>query len=118
MSSGPTIAKQGRPRFIRRLSVIARRSRLIPLLELLSVVALIAMVSISYFIITEQYDAMLEHYGPEIGVNCARKHIGWYTRGLHGSAEFRNAFNKEADAGRARAMLRHFYAPWLSKAAA
>ncbi len=54
MSSGPTIAKQGRPRFIRRLSVIARRSRLIPLLELLSVVALIAMVSISYFIITEQ----------------------------------------------------------------
>ncbi|MEA1013417.1 PAS domain-containing sensor histidine kinase [Sphingosinicella sp. LY1275] len=33
---------------------MARRSRLIPLLELLSVVALIAMVSISYFIITEQ----------------------------------------------------------------
>ena len=35
-------------------------------------------------------------YGPQIGVNCARKHIGWYTKGLHGSAEFRNAFNQEA----------------------
>jgi len=71
-----------------------------------------------YAVITEQYEAMLGHYGPEIGVNVARKHIGWYTRGLHGSAEFRNAFNKEGDAGRALAMLRNFYAPWLSKAAA
>lgn len=71
-----------------------------------------------YAVVAEQYEAMLEHYGPVIGVNCARKHVGWYTRGLHGSAEFRNAFNKEADPGRARAMLRDFYAPWLSKAAA
>jgi tRNA-dihydrouridine synthase B len=71
-----------------------------------------------YAVIIEQYEAMLEHYGPVIGANCARKHIGWYTRGLHGSAEFRNAFNKEADPARAKAMLREFYAPWLSKAAA
>ena len=71
-----------------------------------------------YCVITEQYDAMLDHYGELIGTNCARKHIGWYTRGLHGSAEFRNAFNKEGDPKRARAMLREFYTPWLSKAAA
>jgi tRNA-dihydrouridine synthase B len=71
-----------------------------------------------YAVITEQYEAMLRLYGTEVGVNCARKHIGWYTKGLHGSAEFRNAFNKEADPMRARAMLRDFYAPWLCKAAA
>ena len=71
-----------------------------------------------YCVITEQYRAMLEHYGTENGVNCARKHIGWYTKGLHGSAEFRNAFNKEPDAERAQAMLYEFYAPWLSRAAA
>jgi tRNA-dihydrouridine synthase B len=71
-----------------------------------------------YHLILEQYEAMLEHYGPAIGTNVARKHIGWYTRGLHGSAEFRNAFNKEADPLRAKAMLRDFYAPWLSRAAA
>jgi tRNA-dihydrouridine synthase B len=71
-----------------------------------------------YCLIIEQYEAMLEHYGPVIGANCARKHIGWYTRGLHGSAEFRNAFNKEADPKRAKAMLYDFYAPWLSRAAA
>jgi tRNA-dihydrouridine synthase B len=71
-----------------------------------------------YHLIIEQYEAMLEHYGTVIGTNVARKHIGWYTRGLHGSAEFRNAFNKEGDPARAKAMLREFYAPWLSRAAA
>ncbi len=71
-----------------------------------------------YRVITDQYDAMLDLYGPVIGVNCARKHIGWYTKGIHGSAEFRNAFNKEAEPDRARAMLHNFYGPWLSKAAA
>ena len=71
-----------------------------------------------YAVIVEQYRAMLSLYGTEVGVNCARKHIGWYTKGLHGSAEFRNAFNKEPDAGRALVMLGEFYAPWLSRAAA
>ena len=69
-------------------------------------------------VILEQYEAMLELYGPAIGVNCARKHIGWYTRGLYNSAEFRNEFNKVLDPNQAKAMLRDFYAPWLSKAAA
>jgi len=71
-----------------------------------------------YAVIVEQYEAMLDLYGPQIGANCARKHVGWYTRGLPGSAEFRNAFNKEGDPARAKAMLRDFYAPWLTKAAA
>ena len=71
-----------------------------------------------YRVIAGQYDAMLSLYGSQIGVNCARKHIGWYTKGLHGSAEFRNAFNQEPDPNRAKAMLRGFYEPWLVKEAA
>ncbi|HEY5710344.1 MAG TPA: tRNA dihydrouridine synthase DusB [Allosphingosinicella sp.] len=71
-----------------------------------------------YAVIVEQYEAMLALYGEVIGVNCARKHIGWYTKGLPGSAEFRNAFNQQPDAKQARAMLRDFYSPWLSRAAA
>jgi tRNA-dihydrouridine synthase B len=71
-----------------------------------------------YILITEQYRDMLSHYGAENGVNIARKHIGWYTKGLHGSAEFRNLFNKEPDPVRALHMLGQFYAPYLSKAAA
>ncbi|MDX5984889.1 tRNA dihydrouridine synthase DusB [Sphingomonas echinoides] len=71
-----------------------------------------------YTVIAEHYDAMLSHYGNETGVNMARKHIGWYTRGLHGSAEFRNRVNQIADPKVVKAMLAEFYAPWCSRAAA
>jgi tRNA-dihydrouridine synthase B len=71
-----------------------------------------------YQVIAAHYAAMLEVYGKETGVNMARKHIGWYTKGLHGSAEFRYKVNQEPDAARVVAMLAEFYAPWLSRAAA
>ncbi len=71
-----------------------------------------------YRAVTEHYDAMLDHYGTETGVNMARKHIGWYTRGLHGSAEFRNMVNHEASAERVKAMLYDFYMPQIELAAA
>ncbi|MDR6146567.1 tRNA-dihydrouridine synthase B [Sphingomonas sp. SORGH_AS870] len=71
-----------------------------------------------YRAVSEHYDAMLEHYGAETGVNMARKHIGWYTRGLHGSADFRNKVNQEASADRVKAMLYDFYMPQIELAAA
>ncbi|MFA5988575.1 MAG: tRNA dihydrouridine synthase DusB [Sphingomonas sp.] len=71
-----------------------------------------------YRVITEHYDAMLSLYGNETGVNLARKHIGWYTRGLHGSAEFRNRVNQEGDARVVQAMLAEFYAPYRAREAA
>jgi tRNA-dihydrouridine synthase B len=71
-----------------------------------------------YRVIAEHYGAMLDHYGTVTGVNMARKHIGWYTKGLPGSAEFRNAVNQEPDPARVQAMLAEFYAPWREKAAA
>jgi tRNA-dihydrouridine synthase B len=71
-----------------------------------------------YRAIIEHYDAMLSHYGSETGVNMARKHIGWYTRGLHGSAEFRNRVNQEPDPRVVKAMLAEFYAPWRAREAA
>ena len=71
-----------------------------------------------YLAIAGHYEAMLEHYGIETGVNMARKHIGWYTKGLHGSAEFRNRVNQIADPNQVKAMLAEFYAPWRHLAAA
>lgn len=71
-----------------------------------------------YHLIVRHYEDMLAHYGETTGVNMARKHIGWYTKGLHGSADFRNAVNKVADARTVLAMLERFYEPWLSRAAA
>ena len=69
-------------------------------------------------VILDQYDAMQGLYGTQTGVNLARKHIGWYTKGLPGSAEFRNRVNTQDDPAVVVEMLREFYAPWLSRAAA
>ncbi|WP_066556765.1 tRNA dihydrouridine synthase DusB [Croceicoccus bisphenolivorans] len=66
-----------------------------------------------FALIVEHYDAMLEHYGRFTGVRMARKHLGWYTKGLPGSAEFRNKVNFVDDADAALAMIRDFYAPLL-----
>ena len=69
-------------------------------------------------IMLEQYEAMQSLYGRVTGVNLARKHIGWYTKGLPGSAEFRNRVNFIDDPDQVTAMLREFYAPWLARSAA
>lgn len=71
-----------------------------------------------YALIVDHYKMMLDHYGEATGVNMARKHIGWYTKGLHGSAEFRNAVNQIPDAKTVLSMLEEFYEPWLTRKAA
>jgi len=69
-------------------------------------------------VMLQQYDEMLSLYGTHTGVNLARKHIGWYTKGLPGSAEVRNIVNQQDDPAIVIAMLREFYTPWLDRAAA
>ena len=68
-----------------------------------------------YSVITEHYRAMLDHYDRPTGVNMARKHIGWYTKGLAGSAEFRNAVNQEPDGDVVLEMLARFYEPFIAQ---
>lgn len=63
-------------------------------------------------LIIEHYEDMLALYGRDTGVKMARKHLGWYTKGLPGSAEFRNKVNFVDDADEVMAMLGEFYAPW------
>ncbi|HVR89650.1 MAG TPA: tRNA dihydrouridine synthase DusB [Novosphingobium sp.] len=66
-----------------------------------------------FALIIEHYQAILEHYGRETGVRMARKHLGWYTKGLPASAEFRNRVNFVDDADAVIRMLTDFYAPLL-----
>jgi tRNA-dihydrouridine synthase B len=61
---------------------------------------------------------MLGLYGTHTGVNLARKHIGWYTKGLPGSAELRNKVNQQDDPAVVVRMLQDFYSPWLARSAA
>src|SRR5207302_10200151 len=70
-----------------------------------------------YRILRHHYDAMLNHYGTP-GVHIARKHIGWYSKGLPGSAEFRAAVNRTEDPAQVKALMRGFYEPLLERQAA
>jgi tRNA-dihydrouridine synthase B len=71
-----------------------------------------------YAVLIENYKGMLELYGDDIGARCARKHIGWYTKGLAGSAEFRNHVNRIDDANQVLGELERFYEPLLARQAA
>ena len=71
-----------------------------------------------YDVITEHYADMLALYGEDVGVKIARKHLGWYTKGRPGSAEFRNRVNFIAHASDVRSELERFYAPFLKRKAA
>ncbi|MBC7158791.1 MAG: tRNA dihydrouridine synthase DusB [Porphyrobacter sp.] len=71
-----------------------------------------------YALLVEHYRAMLDHYGPQVGVRIARKHLGWYTRGLPGSAEFRNRANFIDDPAQVMGEVERFYAPLLMARAA
>jgi tRNA-dihydrouridine synthase B len=71
-----------------------------------------------YAVISRHYEAMLSHYGRDVGLRIARKHLGWYSKGLPGSAEFRAAVNQADEVPRVQALLRAFYEPLIEQAAA
>ena len=64
---------------------------------------------------TEKIDVMLEHYelsikykGEDKTVREMRKHIGWYLKGMYGSAKMRDDINHITDADEVRQMLRDY----------
>lgn len=69
-------------------------------------------------VVLEHYEDMLHHYGVEAAVRIARKHIGWYTKGLHGSAEFRNSVNRLDNPERVKTEIKAFYTPLCDQLAA
>ena len=43
------------------------------------------------------------------GIKFARKHLGWYSHGLHGSAEFRHNVNRMSDPTQVKEAIASFY---------
>ena len=60
------------------------------------------------------YDAMVDHYDGVSGVKIARKHLGWYTKGLRDSAPFRQLINRMEDADEVKKALVDFYTPLIN----
>jgi tRNA-dihydrouridine synthase B len=64
-------------------------------------------------IIQEHVEAMLHHYGESTGVKIARKHVGWYSKGLDNSADFRVRINQVDTAQAVKALINDYYASLL-----
>lgn len=60
-------------------------------------------------LVLEHYDDMLISYGSELGLKLARKHLGWYSAGLHNSSEFRAKVNQLLDPNEVKATINEFY---------
>jgi tRNA-dihydrouridine synthase B len=97
----------GRPWFIAQVIAWLRSRRRLPDPPLAA----------QYDTLRDHYEAMLSHYGTP-GIHIARKHIGWYSKGLPGSAEFRAAVNRTEAAPEVQALMRAFYEPLLEREAA
>lgn len=40
--------------------------------------------------VVNHFEAMIDHYGVDIGINMARKHLMWYSKGVKNGADFRH----------------------------
>lgn len=60
-------------------------------------------------IVLTHYDDMMVHYGVDAGYRIARKHIGWYSTGMHNSAAFRLEVNKMTDPKQIMAFIDAFF---------
>ena len=60
-------------------------------------------------IVLNHLNSMIEHYGEDVALPLARKHIGWYSSGIKGSAEFRARVNTLRDAKILKETIADFY---------
>ena len=77
-------AAQGRPWIFREIDYFLRTGERLPPPSVAEVRALMS----------EHLQAHYRFYGDHLGVRTARKHIGWYVRGLPGEEEFRSSMNR------------------------
>jgi nifR3 family TIM-barrel protein len=60
-------------------------------------------------IVLKHLNMMIEHYSEKVAIPLARKHIGWYSSGLRGSAEFRAQVNRAQNAKDLTNIINSFY---------
>jgi tRNA-dihydrouridine synthase B len=68
--------------------------------------------------VMEHYEHLLEHYGQQAGIRIARKHLGWYSKGLPKSTEFRALINSLCDVEQVKEEIHRFYDPLIEQIAA
>ncbi len=60
-------------------------------------------------IVQAHFETMLSYYGAYSGLRIARKHLGWYSKGMRGGAEFRAAVNHSSEPDTVRGMIKEAF---------
>ncbi len=60
-------------------------------------------------LVLDHISYMVEHYGEKVAIPLARKHIGWYSAGIPGSAKFRAQINITHDYNQVRELIDEFF---------
>jgi tRNA-dihydrouridine synthase B len=60
-------------------------------------------------IILEHFSNSLNHYGEEVGIKSFRKHLGWYSKSLENSNEFRCKINNCLDKSQINSLIKDFF---------
>ncbi|MDQ5768207.1 tRNA dihydrouridine synthase DusB [Thiothrix subterranea] len=94
-------AAQGRPWIFREIAHYLQTGKLLPPPSVAEIHA----------VLLGHLDDLYQFYGEYSGCRIARKHIAWYTNGLHDSNAFRQAmYAQDSTAGQARAVEAYFQA--------
>jgi len=64
-----------------------------------------------YQIMLAHFEDMVSTYGDYAGLRIARKHMGWYSKGLPAASEFRAAVNHAGEVAQVRELLKRFFEP-------
>ena len=64
-------------------------------------------------VLLRHYAAIRAHFGERPGVRLGRKHVAWYSHGLHGSAAFRAQMNRLDDGMAVENLIHNFYDPLI-----
>jgi tRNA-dihydrouridine synthase B len=64
-------------------------------------------------VLLRHYAAIRAHFGERPGVRLGRKHVAWYSHGLHGSAAFRAQMNRLDDGMAVENLIHDFYDPLI-----
>ena len=60
-------------------------------------------------IILEHFSNSLNHYGEEVGIKSFRKHLGWYSKSVENSNEFRCKINNCLDRSKVKSLIKDFF---------
>jgi tRNA-dihydrouridine synthase B len=92
-------AAQGRPWIFREIEHYLQTGTHLPAPEVTEI----------HRVLLAHLDDLYSFYGEETGVKIARKHIGWYTKGLAGSAQFRHHLNQLQTSAQQLAAINEFF---------